>query len=109
MHKKFPIYFLEPLGSIYSFFRKFGGQREDSNGRNEATWTAILIHHTNLSLVQSSSCKVASCAQTSYDTRTFPNHLKLQEPCTDLITCFVPVSEFTQSVQRYRLMVKRKA
>jgi len=67
-----------------------------------------LIHYTSLSRAQSSSCKVAGCAQTSYNTRTFPNLLKLQEPCTDLITCFVPVSEFTQYVLRYGLMLKQK-
>ena len=75
---------------------------------SQSTRTAILIHYTSLPPVQSSSCKAASCAQTSYDSRTFPNPLKLQEPCTDLITCFVPVSEFTQYVLRYGLTLKRK-
>jgi len=52
---------------------------------------------------------MASFAQACYDTRIFPKLLKLREPCTDLITCFVPVSEFTQYVLRYGLTLKRKA
>jgi len=54
-------------------------------------------------------CKWRSVPKTSYDTCTFPNLLKLQEPCTNLITCFVPVSEFSQYMLRYGLTLKRKA
>lgn len=89
--------------------KQTGGQRQDSNGRHEARGPPSRYTTQIYLECIAAAAKWPAVPKTSYDTHTFPNLLKLQEPCTDLITCFVPVNEFTQYVLRYGLTLKQKA